>query len=163
MMEFKETRSNSKSVQVDMGELGRALSSFDESIPYLTTVKDELSLKVSAISSESSNIDEVSVHHVIFICFDIISLCSKLKFGRNFLKFSREFKRYFQISMKLQQHKLISREITKVVNSEQSRNLERILHSVNKVRGFIYFKTPKYVVLFISKRQSTWFYLFQNA
>ena len=71
-MEYKETRSNSKSVQVDMGELGRALSSFDESIPYLTTVKDELSVKVSAISSESSNIDEVSVHHFIFICFDII-------------------------------------------------------------------------------------------
>ena len=84
----------------------------------------------------------------------LLSLRSKLEFRRNFLKFSREFKRYFQISMKLQQHKLISREITKVVNSEQSRNLERILHSVNKVRGFIYLReyltvSTKCVVLLI--------------
>ena len=47
------------------------------------------------------------------------------------------FVRLFQISMKLQQHKLISRDITKLVNSEQSRNLERVLHSVNKVCAFI--------------------------
>ena len=51
-----------------MGELGRALSSFDESLPYLTTVKDELSVKVSATSSESANIDEVlTINHIYHV------------------------------------------------------------------------------------------------
>ena len=45
--------------QVDMGELGRAVLSFDDSLPHLISVKDELSCRVSAISSENFNIDEV--------------------------------------------------------------------------------------------------------
>ena len=72
ILHFRYIKCNSKSVQVDMGELGRALCSFDESIPYLTTIKDELAVKVSAISSESSNIDEVSDRHVDFMCFSLI-------------------------------------------------------------------------------------------
>ena len=46
-------------IQVDMGELGGALYSFDDSLPYLISVKDDLTVKVSTISSESFNIDEV--------------------------------------------------------------------------------------------------------
>ena len=42
-----------------MGELGGALYSFDDSLPYLISVKDDLTVKVSTISSENFNIDEV--------------------------------------------------------------------------------------------------------
>ena len=46
-----------------------------------------------------------------------------------------------EISLKLQQHKLITREITKLVNSEASRNLDRILTTLNKVRAFSWSST----------------------
>ena len=79
-MHVRYIKCNSKSVQVDMGELGRALCSFDESIPYLTSIKDELAVKVSAISSESSNIDEVSVMLFSSILLNHPSLSNSLLF-----------------------------------------------------------------------------------
>ena len=39
------------------------------------------------------------------------------------------------MSLKLQQHKLITREITKLSNSEAYRNLDRVTSSVNKILG----------------------------
>ena len=44
-----------------------------------------------------------------------------------------------EISMKLQQHKLLTREITRVTNSDSSRDQEKVLQSFNKVH--IHFDT----------------------
>ena len=43
-----------------MNELGMAILLFDESLPYLVSIKDDLVMKVNDISSENNNIDEVS-------------------------------------------------------------------------------------------------------
>ena len=42
-----------------MNELGTAISLFDDSLPYLISIKDDLVMKVNDISSENTNIDEV--------------------------------------------------------------------------------------------------------